>query len=364
MIEKEITSLKEHILKQANRADKMITNAIKGLIENDKDLLEKVIDKQEPKVNKNEIKIDRLCIRTIALYQPEAIFLRTVFIISKMNYDIERMADNAVTIAKHSIKIVDEPISHFLKDIIKIKDVALAMLKDSMKSFIDRDSFLAREVCIRDSEVDFLANKFFKEAVKFMTLHPKNIERALSLIDISDSLERIADLTTNISENVVYMVEGKIIKHHWYRRESQTKVLFICEENSLTSQIAEALLKKFGKDEFHVVSAGISKGTLNPYAVEVMSEVNIYISKNRTKSIEDISKFEKNFDYVINLCDENSQEKPLELPWKSELLNWNIKGGAELQGSESEKLSRAREIRDDIKAMVEDFIKLVESRGK
>jgi phosphate transport system protein len=324
MIEKEVNLLKEYILKQASRADKMINNSIKGLVDGDKNILKKVIDKQEQKVNKNDIKIEKFCIRTIALYQPEAVFLRTVFIINKMNYDLERMADHSVSIAKNAIRIADEPLSKFLNDIIKIKDLTLAMLKDSMKSFIEKDSILAREVCVADDEVDDLAKKFFKEVLKFMMENPKNIEKALSLIDISDNLERIADLTTNIAESVVYMVEGKIIKHHWNMRENKTKVLFICGKNSVKSQMAEAFLRKFGKSKFYVVSAGLKAGVLNPYTVEVMKEEKIYIAKNITKSLDMIMKIEKSFDYVITLCDEANCNKIPNLPWNAKIIRWEI----------------------------------------
>ena len=358
MIEKEINSLKEHILKQANRTDKMINNTIRGLVDKDKNILKKVIDKQEDKVNKNDIKIEKLCIRTIALYQPEAIFLRTVFIISKMNYDLERMADHSVNIAKDAIKIVDEVLlSKFLKDVVKIKDLTLSMLKDSMKSFIEKDSILAREVCVADDEVDDLVKKIFKEILKFMMEYPKNIEKALFLIDISDNLEKIADLTTNIAESVVYMVEGKIIKHHRYKKKNQTKVLFICGKNSTKSQMAEAFLRKLGKNKFYVASAGLKAGVLNPYVVEVMKEEKVYIAKNITKSLDMIMKFEKGFDYVITLCDKTICEKIPNLPWKAKIIHWEIKTPVNIEESEEKIFLEFRKMRDEIKEKVKEFIK-------
>ena len=359
MIEKEINLLKEHILKQANRTDKMINNAIKGLIDKDKTILEKVIDKQEQKVNKNDIKIERLCIRTIALYQPEAVFLRTVFIISKMNYDLERMADHSVTIAKSVIKIVDEPLSKFLNDIIKIKDLTLAMLKDSMKSFIEKDSLLAREICVADDEVDDLTRKFFKEVLKFMMEHPRNVEKAISLINISDNLERIADLTTNIAESVVYMVEGRIIKHYRHKKKNQIKVLFVCGKNSINSQMAEAFLRKLGKNKFYVASAGFKAGVLNPYTVEVMKEEKIYIAKNISKSLDMIMKIEKDFNYVITLCDDENCNKLPKLPWKAKIINWKIENSTNIQDSEEKIFAEFRKVRDEIKKRVEEFIKSV-----
>jgi len=365
MVEKEINLLKEYILKQSNRTDKMINNAIRGLIDKDKNILKKVIDKQEQKINKNDIKIEKICIRTIALYQPEAIFLRTVFIISKMNYDLERMADHSVNIAKNVIKIVDEPLSKFMNNIMKIKNLTLSMLKDSMKSFIEKDSLLAREVCVADDEVDDLAKKFFKEVIKFMMEHPRNIEQALSLINISDNLEKIADLTTNIAESVVYMVEGKIIKHHRYKKKNQIRVLFICGKNSTKSQIAEAFLRKLGKSKFYVASAGLKAGVLNPYAVEVMKEEKIYIAKNIAKSLDMIMKIEKDFDYVITLCDETTCSKLSNLPWKAKIINWKIENSSNIQQESEEKIfSEFRKMRDEIKEMVKEFIKSLNSIDK
>jgi arsenate reductase len=134
------------------------------------------------------------------------------------------------------------------------------------------------------------------------------------------------------------------------------KVLFVCIHNSARSQIAEAFLNNFGGDRFEAESAGFEPGTLNPIVVEVMQEVGIDISKNKTKDVFDFFKQGKIFSYVITVCDESSAESCPIFPGMSTRLHWSFTDPSALQGSQEDKLARTRTIRDDIKKKVNEFI--------
>ncbi len=214
MLEEKIKELKKKLIEEANLTENMLKKSIRGLVDRKKEILREVIEKDEPKVNDLEIELDELCTNLIALYQPEAGNLRTILMVLKMNNDLERIGDLAVNIAESSLYLIERPQVKPLIDIPRMTEEAINMLKNAMDSFINRDVELARVVCEKDSIIDSLRDQILRELITYMTSDPSTIERSIHLIRISRSLERIADLSTNICEDVIFMVEGKIIKHH------------------------------------------------------------------------------------------------------------------------------------------------------
>jgi len=193
----------------------MIEKSIEGLLKKDKTLLHNIVETDEPKANQLEIYIEEMGTTMIAQYQPKARDLRTILMIMKMNNDLERVADHAVNTAESSIFLIEQPPVKPLIDIPRMADISIKMLEDSIEAFIDEDTALANNVCGRDGVVDELGNQILRDLITFMSTDPKTIERVLHLLKISRNLERIADLSTNICEDVIFMVEGKIIKHHY-----------------------------------------------------------------------------------------------------------------------------------------------------
>ena len=214
MLARQITNLKKQLIEYAGLVESMIERTInKGLLRREREPLLQVMEEEEPKANETEIEIDEICTTLIAQYQPTAKDLRTILMIMMMNNDLERMADHAVNIAESSLFLIDKPPVKPLIDIPNMADTVINMLKNSIDAFIDGDADLAGEVCERDAVVDALRDQIFRELLTFMSADPTTIERAFNLIKISASLERIADLSTNICEDVIFMLEGKMIKH-------------------------------------------------------------------------------------------------------------------------------------------------------
>lgn len=214
MLEQKIVNLKEELINYAELVKTMIEKSIKGLLEKNRDLLLEVIDKDEDKANEKEIELDEVTVSLIAQYAPKAKDLRTIMMISKMNNDLERMGDLAVNIAESALFLIKKPLVKPLIDIPRMSQESTSMLKDSIDSFISENANLAKGVCERDYIVDGLRDQILRELITYMTSDPHTIERSLHLLRISRCLERVADLSTNICEDVIFMVEGKIIKHH------------------------------------------------------------------------------------------------------------------------------------------------------
>jgi phosphate transport system protein len=221
MIEDKINDLKAKIVEYSSLVEKMVAKSIKGLVEKKSQILAGLIENDEPVANDYEIEIDEMCITMIVKYQPTAKDLRTILMILKMNNDLERIADHAVNITQRALSLIEQPPVKPLIDIPRMANEATRMLGDSISSFIQEDSQLARKVCENDSVVDALRNQIIRELLTYMIANPATIERALLLIDISKNLERIADLSTNIGEDVIYLVDAKVIKHNQEKNSLQ-----------------------------------------------------------------------------------------------------------------------------------------------
>ena len=215
MLEERIDELKEKLLFMASLVEQMIGKSTESLVQRDEETARQVIEVDEPKVNKLEIEIDEISINILALFQPKASHLRLVTMMMKINNDLERLGDHAVNIAERAIALIAEPQVKPLIDIPRMANISAQMLKDSLNSFTNADAELAANVRSRDELVDGLRDQITRELVTYMISDPATIERALELILIARDLERIADLATNIAEDVIFAVKGETVKHLW-----------------------------------------------------------------------------------------------------------------------------------------------------
>lgn len=214
MLEEKMKDLKRELMEFSALVRSMVEKSVEGLLKKQRHVLVDVIEKDEPRANDWEIALDELCIQTIAQYTPRAKDLRTILMALRMNNDLERMGDHAVNIAEDALFLIERPQVKPLLDIPRMAEEANGMVRDSILSFLHEDSPLAKSVCERDSIVDAFEKQVLRELITYMTNDPSTIERGLHLLSISRNLERIADLSTNIGEDVIFMAEGRVIKHH------------------------------------------------------------------------------------------------------------------------------------------------------
>lgn len=209
--DKELKELNKQLLTMSALVEKTISLAVKALVDRRDDLIREVIENED---EINTIEIDELCLRLLALYQPETIDLRFITSVMKINGDLERVGDQAVNIAERAQEIIKQPPLKPLIDIPRMAVLAQKMIKDSIDSLVNKDEELAGDVCKRDDEVDDLNDQIFRELLTYMVQDPKTVARAIELILVGRHLERIADHATNIAEDVIYFVGGKTVKHH------------------------------------------------------------------------------------------------------------------------------------------------------
>jgi len=208
----ELDQVKEKTLKLGSLVETMVENAVASLVDRDSRLAEETIASDQ-KVDSLEVEINEDCIRLLALQQPAAKDLRFITTAMKITTDLERMADQAVNICQRAIELNEEPQLKPYIDIPIMSQLSQKMMREALDAFVQRDAGLARQVIPEDNKVDGLKNQIFRELLTFMMEDPRTIPRAIRLILVSRHLERIADHATNVAEMVVFLVEGKNIRH-------------------------------------------------------------------------------------------------------------------------------------------------------
>ena len=208
----ELEALKQTLLAMGGLVEDQIRRVMKALLERDDVVAQEVIERDR-QVNTYDVEVDEQCVSLLALHQPAAGDLRFITTAMKIVTDLERIGDQAVNIAQRVLELNVEPQLKPYIDLPRMAERAQRMVKESLDAFVARDTALARQVCGEDAEVDALKEQIFRELLTFMMEDPRTIPRAIRLILISRFIERVADHATNIAEMVVYMVEGKMVRH-------------------------------------------------------------------------------------------------------------------------------------------------------
>ena len=207
----EMSKLKETLLAMASHAESSVARAMRALVERDDALAQQVID-DDNILDQFEIEVDDIAIHLLAK-APLATELRLITIAMKISQNLERVGDEAVSIARRSLDLSREPQLKPYVDLPRMATMSIEMLRDAITAFVERLPDKARGVVPRDQEVDDLNRQLYRELSSFMIERPSNISRCLALMAVSKRLERIADHATNIAEEVVYLYEARDIRH-------------------------------------------------------------------------------------------------------------------------------------------------------
>jgi phosphate transport system protein len=210
--DRDIEHLKELLLRMGAMVEDAMHDSIRALLERDNAAAERVIAADDA-IDQMELEIDQHTVELIAKMQPAAVDLRFVATAMKITPELERIADLAVDVCERAIELNREPLLKPLIDIPRLAHIAQDMVRQSLDAFVRRDAELARQVIARDDEVDMLTEQSFRELLTYMLEDSRNISRAIRLTFVGKYFERMADGATNICEMVVYLVEGKVIKH-------------------------------------------------------------------------------------------------------------------------------------------------------
>ena len=209
----QLDDLQQRLLEMAGLVEAAIHRSIRAVTERDQEQAEQVL-RNEAFINQFEIEIDDQATRLLALHQPMARDLRFVVAAIKINNDLERMGDLAVNIAERAITLAGRPPVDTGPDIPRMTELTKSMVRKSLAAFVSRDGDLARSVLISDDAVDNLKETVYGETTRMMEANSSNIRSSVDLMFIAHNLERIADHSTNIAEDVLFLLEGIDVRHH------------------------------------------------------------------------------------------------------------------------------------------------------
>ncbi len=208
----ELETFRSHLILMGEKSMDQVRRALKALVEGDISLADQVIAADDV-IDRLEIEIDDEAIRYMNLRAPIATELRLVIVGMKASHDLERVGDEATNIARRAVRLAAEPPLKPYVDIPRMADIALEMLRDALDCFLNGDARKAVAVVQRDAEVDAINKQLYRELTSFMVEKPETISRALELMFISKSIERIADHATNIAEEMVFLFQARDIRH-------------------------------------------------------------------------------------------------------------------------------------------------------
>jgi phosphate transport system protein len=211
-LQREIERLKKNLLSLCAIVEDQVQMAVRALLDRDVEAA-LAVEKRDADIDHREVEVEEECLKTLALHQPVAVDLRFIIAALKINNDLERIGDLAVNIARKAASFAGEPPMDIPFDIAGMWEKTQAMLRDSLDAMVNTDAVLAARVCARDDEVDAIKRQIRVAVEERMQRQPHEVRALLRLLAVSRNLERIADCATNIAEDVIYMAEGRIIRH-------------------------------------------------------------------------------------------------------------------------------------------------------
>ena len=211
-LQREIERLKKNLLSLCAIVEDQVQMAVRALLDRDVEAA-LAVEERDADIDHREVEVEEECLKTLALHQPVAVDLRFIIAALKINNDLERIGDLAVNIARKAASFAGEPPMDIPFDIAGMWEKTQAMLRDSLDAMVNTDATLAAKVCARDDEVDEIKRQIRVAVEERMQHQPQEVRALLRLLAVSRNLERIADCATNIAEDVIYMAEGRIIRH-------------------------------------------------------------------------------------------------------------------------------------------------------
>lgn len=208
----EIEKLKKKILSLSAMVEERMHMAVKSIAERNSELALKVKD-SDWEIDQMEVEVEEDCLKILALHQPVAVDLRFLIAVLKINNDLERIGDLAVSLARQSISLAARPRVAIPFDFPRMAEISEGMVKSAIDALVHLDPEIASEVCRRDDQIDILHRDMYAKVAGGMRANPGDIETYIHMLAVSRYLERIADHATNIAEDVIYMVEGIITRH-------------------------------------------------------------------------------------------------------------------------------------------------------
>jgi phosphate transport system protein len=295
-----------------------LSNALLALQEDNRQKAYLVILRDQL-VDELEKEVDRLCLEFLVRQQPVAGHLRFVYSTIKINQELERIGDYAESIARQVLKVIPVTVPAIKQRMADIANVSIPMLHDAVRAFLTQDVALARKTMVIEDTVDQIRNQINAELLQLREANRIPLESLTPLMTIARRYERVSDQAKNICEEVIYLCTGEYAKH---QGTDQFRVLFVEENNSCLSQIAEGLGNSLAIDKFIFTSAGLKTAPIDPAALQFMKEKGVDISAYQPKTLEHIPNLE--YYQVVVVFDRQLNRSLSALSSKTLVFDWSL----------------------------------------
>jgi phosphate transport system protein len=326
-LQRDLDLIRSKIQAMAQLADRALRDSLKALVGKNLTLAYSVILRDQY-IDELEKELDRLCLEFLVRQQPVAGHLRFAYATIKINLELERIGDYAESIARQVLKVSSIHDKLPLKDFSALAEVSIPMLANAIKAFLDQNADLAQVSMADEDKADGLRNKLDAGLLQLNQAGVIPITALTPLLTIARRFERVADQAKNICEETLYMCTGQYLKH---RGAEVFRVLFVDENNSCRSQMAEGIANSLNQPGFLFSSAGLEARAIDWRAVEFMQEKGIDISRQVSKPVAHIPNIE-HYHVIIALA-KSAQKVFPPPPTKTVGLDWNVEDPSSHPGS-------------------------------
>ena len=326
-LQRDIDLIRAKISNMAQLADRALRDSLAALAEKNLTRAYSVILRDQY-IDELEKEIDRLCLEFLVRQQPVAGHLRFAYATIKLNLELERIGDYAESIARQVLKVSDLHERLPIKAFTELANVSIPMLRKAIKAFLEQDPKLARETMTDEETADQLRTGLDAELLRLEQNNTIPLAALNPLQTIARRFERVADQARNICEETLYMCTGEYMKH---KGAEVLRILFVDENNSCRSQMAEGIANALDRRGFVFTSAGLEARAIDWRTVEFMKEKGIDISRQSAKAVGQIPNLD-HYQVIIALA-KSAQKVFPPLPTKTVGLDWNVEDPSRLPGS-------------------------------
>ncbi|RPI22992.1 MAG: phosphate signaling complex protein PhoU [Acidobacteria bacterium] len=347
-LERDLNRIREKVRQMVDLASRALNDSVDAFLTANRPKAYLVVLRDQH-IDELEREIDRLCLEFLVRQQPVASPLRFVYATIKINQDLERVGDYCESIARNSLKISHLNLHFLHRRYQEMAGIAIPMLRNAVRAFLEQDVDLARKTMQSESEVDRFRSVINNEVFGYQQGGRIPLEAMTPLLTIARRLERVSDQADNICEEVLYTCTGRYAKH---QGADLFRVLLVDRNNSCLSQIAEAIGNSLQEPKFMFTSAGIDPAPLDSRMVEFLTSKGIDIARHSSKAIDQVPNLEY---YQVVIAFGKETLNAIQLPAKSVLIDWNLPDPCAVQGTDEEVKAAYQKAHDFIEQHLRDL---------
>ncbi|MBE3132738.1 MAG: phosphate signaling complex protein PhoU [Acidobacteria bacterium] len=353
MLQHDIDLIRSRLLEMAALDEEALTHAFQAFLQRDRQMAYSVILRDQD-VDALETELDRLCLQFFVRHQPAAGHLRFVFSSSKIVNELERIGDYAESIARQVLLIAGLPFEVPTDRFTEMANLAIPMLHDAVRAFVERNADLARATMGTERQVDQIRDSLSDELVEWRQQGILPLEALSPLIMVARRFERVSDQALNICEEALYVATGEYMRH---KALEGFRVLFVDETNGCLSRLAEAAGNGLGARRFSFCSAGMLAGTIDPHTAAFLAEKGVDVSRTPSRSVEEVPGLDE-VHVVVALCREAERALPRR-PAKNVGLDWFMADPSNADGSPDEISAAYEQTYESLTHHVRDLVQAI-----